>query len=186
MLGVPTKQLIPLQEETVYLMQMSGLISSNNFALGGPEAGHCAVDLIYNMSRENLFEGDQQYIYGADPLRNNVYKNIFLLLMLMTEEVNEFLNEEKEEIAMLETRDALNKILSDPRYNKKFNHILNDSEPIGEIQDGEKLRGLALFCMTTTNFIHGFIIVDWLAVFRASHTQQWLLAIFSKAGLALV
>ena len=49
----------------------------NNFALGGPEAGHCAVDLIYNMSRENLFEGDQQYIYGADPLRNNVYKNIF-------------------------------------------------------------------------------------------------------------
>ena len=28
----------------------------NNFTYNGPEAGHCATDLIYNLSREYKFE----------------------------------------------------------------------------------------------------------------------------------
>ena len=101
----------------------------NTFNSRGPEAGHCAVDLIYNLSREYKFDGGQEFIYGNTPLRDTLYRNVFLLLMLMTEQVNLFLTEEKQEITSLETRDALEKILTDPRYNKQFNQILNDSEP---------------------------------------------------------
>ena len=55
---------------------LTGLVLDREYVFSGPESGHCAVDLIFNLSRENTFEGNLPFIAGTENLRQSVYKTV--------------------------------------------------------------------------------------------------------------
>lgn len=129
----------PPRRDSMPIEQTGG---DNNFSSGnltvneivgylGPEAGHCAVDLIFNLSKEYRLEGGLPYILGSDPYRDNVYKIVVLFFILMEDELSSFSSSEVARLTTLSFDQAMLSILSDYRYQLKFNQFINESEPRG-------------------------------------------------------
>ena len=115
-------------------------VSDNNTTLGsgeltispilsyaGPVAGHCAVDLIFNLSREYKFEGGFPYIASTSDLRNNFYKIAVYLYFLMRENISQLSTPELVSYLNLSFNEAFNLILKDYRYTSRFNLIWQKS-----------------------------------------------------------
>jgi hypothetical protein len=115
-------------------------VSDNNTTLGsgeltispilsyaGPVAGHCAVDLIFNLSREYKFEGGFPYIASTSDLRNNFYKIAVYLYFLMRENISQLSTPELQSYLNLSFNEAFNLILKDYRYTSRFNLIWQKS-----------------------------------------------------------
>ena len=125
----------PPRRDAMPIEQTGG---DNNFSSGnltvneivgylGPESGHCAVDLIFNLAKEYSLEGGLPYIIGSEPYRESIYKIVVLLFILMEEEARSFSPSEIESLTTLSVDQAISKILIDYRYQLKFNQIINEA-----------------------------------------------------------
>ena len=112
------------------LNNLTGLVLDQNYNYNGPEAGHCAVDLIYNLSRENVYEGCLPYITGTKSLRQNQYKIVVYIFFLMRENASSLSNEELNTLISLPFEQAFEKIINDYRYTSRFNLIWNTSTEV--------------------------------------------------------
>ena len=128
----------PPRRDAMPIEQTGG---DNNFSSGnltvfeivgylGPEAGHCAVDLIFNLSKEYKLEGGLPYILGSDPLRDNVYKIVVLLFILMEDDLSSFSSSEVSRLSTLSFDQAMLSILRDYRYQYKFNQFIKESKEV--------------------------------------------------------
>jgi len=128
----------PPRRDAMPIEQTGG---DNNFSSGnltvfeivgylGPEAGHCAVDLIFNLSKEYKLEGGLPYILGSDPLRDNVYKIVVLLFILMEDDLSSFSSSEISRLSTLSFDQAMLSILRDYRYQYKFNQFIKESKEV--------------------------------------------------------
>ena len=95
----------------------------------GYEAGECAVDLVYNLSKEMLFEGGLPYILGTENKRR-LYRIVSYYFLYYGENVSEIDNEEIEYLATLDEADALRNILSDYRWTSQSNRIWQNSRTL--------------------------------------------------------
>ena len=121
---------------------LTGLVIDQNYNYNGPEAGHCAVDLIYNLSRENVYEGGLPYIAGTEPLRQNQYKVVVYIFFLMRENASSLSNEEMNYLISLPFEQAFEKIINDYRYTSRFNLIWQNSTEVGPNWKQEPWFGL--------------------------------------------
>ena len=95
----------------------------------GYEAGECAVDLVYNLSKEMLFEGGLPYILGSENKRR-LYRIVSYYFLYFGENVSEIDNKEIEYLATLDEADALREILSDYRWTSQSNRIWQNSRTL--------------------------------------------------------
>ena len=95
----------------------------------GYEAGECAVDLVYNLSKEMLFEGGLPYILGTENKRR-LYRIVSYYFLYYGENVSEIDNKEIEYLATLDEADALRNILSDYRWTSQSNRIWQNSRTL--------------------------------------------------------
>ena len=122
----------------------------------GYEAGECAVDLVYNLSKEMLFEGGLPYILGTENKRR-LYRIVSYYFLYYGENVSEIDNKEIEYLATLDEADALRNILSDYRWTSQSNRIWQNSRTLNWGQWKEE-SGLDLLWI---NISLGFFIPSW-------------------------
>ncbi|MEC8355195.1 MAG: hypothetical protein VXZ37_01125, partial [Verrucomicrobiota bacterium] len=121
---------------------LTGLVLDQDYNYNGPEAGHCAVDLIYNLSRERVYEGGLPYIAGIKSLRQNQYKIVVYIFFLMRENASMLSNVELNSLISLPFEQAFEKIINDYRYTSRFNLIWKNSTEVGPNWKQEPWFGL--------------------------------------------
>lgn len=157
----------PPRRDAMPIEQTGG---DNNFSSGnltvneivgylGPEAGHCAVDLIFNLSKEYKLEGGLPYILGSDPLRENVYKIVVLLFILMEDDLSSFSSSEIASLTTLSFDQAMLSILNDYRYQLKFNQFMKESEPTRD--SWRRTEWFGFFIDTTYPWVY-HVDLGWL------------------------
>ena len=97
----------------------------------GPQSGHLAVDLIFHLARETLFEGGYPYIAGTPSYRENIYKTVMYAFFLMQENSSELTEADFTYFTSLPFEQAFEKIINDYRYTSRFNLIWNNSTVVG-------------------------------------------------------
>ena len=92
----PRRDALPFQNAVGQTNQgnLQGLLVDTDYTFNGPESGHCAVDLIFNLSRESIYGGGLPYIAGTSSLRKNQYKIVVYVFFLMRENASSLSNEE--------------------------------------------------------------------------------------------
>ena len=124
----PRRDAMPIEQTGGDNNFTSGNLSVNEIVgYLGPESGHCAVDLIFNLSKEYKLEGGLPYILGSNAHRDNVFKIVVLLFILMEDEIGSFSSSEITSLSTLSFDQAMLSILSDYRYQLKFNQFINES-----------------------------------------------------------